>query len=54
MNLDRSLEEIVRRIGGPLPQAGPFEIAQSIGGQTVIIRGAVVDGVPRIGTVFTP
>lgn len=48
------LEHIVRSIGGPLPQAGRFEIAQSVGGQTVVIRGAVVDGVPRIGTAFTP
>lgn len=51
---EAAMEEIVRSIGGPLPQSGPFQIAQSIGGQTVVIRGAVVDGVPRIGTAFTP
>lgn len=51
---EAAMEQIVRSIGGPLPQAGRFEIAQSIGGQTVIIRGAVVDGIPRIGTAFTP
>lgn len=51
---EAAMEQIVRSIGGPLPRAGRFEIAQSIGGQTVIIRGAVVDGVPRIGTAFTP
>ena len=51
---EAAMEQIVRSIGGPLPQAGYFEIAQSIGGQTVIIRGAIVDGIPRIGTAFTP
>lgn len=51
---EAAMEQIVRSIGGPLPQAGRFEMAQSIGGQTVVIRGAVVDGVPRIGTAFTP
>lgn len=51
---EAAMEQIVRSIGSPLPQAGRFEIAQSIGGQTVIIRGAVVDGIPRIGTAFTP
>lgn len=51
---EAAMEQVVRSIGGPLPQAGRFEIAQSIGGQTVVIRGAVVDGIPRIGTAFTP
>lgn len=51
---EAAMEQIVRSIGGPLPQAGTFEIAQSVGGQLVVIRGAVVNGVPRIGTVFTP
>lgn len=51
---EAAMEQIVRSIGGPLPKAGRFEIAQTIGSQTVIIRGAVVDGTPRIGTAFTP
>ena len=51
---EAAMEQVVRSIGGPLPQAGKFEIARSIGGQTVVIRGAVVDGIPRIGTAFTP
>jgi hypothetical protein len=51
---EAAMEQIVRSIGGPLPQAGRFEVARQIGGQTVIIRGAVVDGTPRIGTAFTP
>ena len=51
---EAAMEQIVRSIGGPLPQSGRFEIAQNVGGQSVVIRGAVVDGVPRIGTAFTP
>ncbi len=51
---EAAMEQIVRSIGGPLPQAGRFEIAQRVGGQTVVVRGAVVDGIPRIGTAFTP
>lgn len=51
---EAAMEQIVRSIGGPLPPAGPFEVARNIGGQTVIIRGAVVDGTPRIGTAFSP
>lgn len=51
---ENAMEQIVRNIGGPLPASGPFRVARSIGGQTVIIRGAVVDGTPRIGTAFTP
>ncbi|MFT4087068.1 MAG: hypothetical protein QM658_07905 [Gordonia sp. (in: high G+C Gram-positive bacteria)] len=35
-----------------LPAAGPFEVERVISGQNVVIRGAVVNGVPRIGTVF--
>ena len=63
---EAAMEHIVRSIGGPLPPAGPFEVARNIGGQTVIICGAVVDcddallgldgndGTPRIGTAFSP
>ena len=51
---EAAMEQIVRSIGGTVPRTGPFEIAKDIGGQTVVIRGAVLDGIPRIGTVFTP
>lgn len=43
------MEQIVRRVGRQR-----FEIERSVGGQTVVIRGRVVDGIPRIGTAFTP
>ncbi|TDB77554.1 polymorphic toxin-type HINT domain-containing protein [Micromonospora sp. KC723] len=37
-----------------LPAQGPFEVQREIYGETVTIRGAVVNGVPRIGTAFIP
>jgi len=33
---------------------GTFEKSISIYGQNVTVRGAVVNGVPRIGTAFIP
>ncbi len=39
---------------GLLPAAGKFEITTVIYGYNVTIRGAVVDGIPRIGTAFIP
>lgn len=50
-----AMEQIVRSLNGPdLPGVGRFEVNRVVGGQDVVIRGAVVDGVPRIGTAFTP
>lgn len=39
---------------GQLPAAGNFEIVTTIYGYSVTIRGAVVNGVTRIGTAFIP
>lgn len=39
---------------GALPAAGKFEINVAIYGNNVTVRGAVVDGIPRIGTAFIP
>ena len=36
------------------PTSGVFELTSTIGGQTVVIRGAVVDGIVKLGTAFTP
>ena len=38
--------------GQDLPAAGPFEVTRLVGGEEVTIRGAMVDGVPKIGTAF--
>ena len=37
-----------------LPTTGRFEVQRVIYGETVTIRGAIVNGVPRIGTAFVP
>ena len=37
-----------------LPQVGRFEVARTIGGEQVTIRGAMVNGIPRLGTAFIP
>ncbi|GEE01506.1 hypothetical protein nbrc107696_19520 [Gordonia spumicola] len=50
---EAAMREIVRSIQGPdLPTRGPFEVERAIHGEMVVIRGAVVNGIPRIGTVF--
>lgn len=51
---------IIRRLylslgqSGTLPANGTFETTVAIYGNNVTIRGAVVDGIPRIGTAFIP
>lgn len=50
-----AMEQIVRSLDGAgLPSSGIFEVTTQVGGQSVVVRGAVVDGVARIGTAFTP
>jgi hypothetical protein len=40
--------------GSGLPANGPFDVTRVINGQSITIRGAMVKGVPRIGTAFDP
>lgn len=40
--------------GGGLPANGPFEVTRTINGQNITIRGAMVKGIPKIGTAFDP
>jgi len=50
-----AMEQIVRSLDrAALPRSGLFEVTTQVGGQGVVVRGAVVDGVARIGTAFTP
>lgn len=48
------MEHVIRAIRSMVPATGKFEVTCNIGGQAVVVRGAVVDGVPKIGTMFTP
>ena len=50
-----AMEQIVRSLNGAdLPRSGLFEVTTRVGGQGVVVRGSIVDGVVRIGTAFTP
>jgi len=40
--------------GDGLPANGVFEVTRTINGQQITIRGAMVNGVPKIGTAFDP
>jgi hypothetical protein len=40
--------------GDGLPVNGIFEVARTINGQQITIRGAMVNGVLKIGTAFDP
>jgi hypothetical protein len=51
---------IIRRLylslgqSGSLPLSGTFEVSLNVYDQNVIVRGAMINGVPRIGTAFIP
>jgi hypothetical protein len=51
-----TMQEIVGSLsdGAGLPESDPFEVTRTIQGEEVTIRGAVVNGVPKIGTAFIP
>jgi hypothetical protein len=34
--------------------AGPFQVTVQVGGENVVVRGAVVNGIVKIGTAFKP
>jgi hypothetical protein len=44
---------VLNAANGKLPSNGVFNnIPVSVGGQTVFIRGSVVNGIPKLGTMF--
>ncbi len=48
------VEQMLGGVSGRTPTAGVFELTTDIAGQPVVVRGAVVDGVVKLGTAFTP
>jgi len=48
------VEQMYRGLQGVIPETGRFTVTRIIGGQSVVIDGAVVNGVPRIGTAYIP
>ncbi|WP_405692724.1 Hint domain-containing protein [Streptomyces sp. NBC_01185] len=53
---EQALRAIMNSLKGAkdLPAAGRYEVSRVIEGETVTIRGAIVNGVPRLGTAFIP
>jgi hypothetical protein len=48
-----TVRSVLNEANGKLPASGIFkDIPVSVGGQTVFIRGNVINGVPRLGTMF--
>jgi RHS repeat-associated protein len=48
------VRKMLRALKGQTPTSGVFEVRTRIAGQTVVVRGSVVNGVAKIGTAFTP
>lgn len=48
------VQEFLAKLAGQTPEVGKFESQFALGGQSVVVRGAVVNGVVKIGTAFTP
>lgn len=52
---ENTIRAVLNAANGKLPVSGIFNnIPVNVGGQTLFIRGSVVNGVPRIGTMFIP
>jgi hypothetical protein len=50
---ENTIRAVLNAANGKLPASGIFrDIAVDVGGQTVFIRGNVINGVPRLATMF--
>lgn len=50
---ENTIRAILNAANGKLPASGVFNnIPVNVGGQTIFLRGRVVGGIPRIGTMF--
>jgi RHS repeat-associated protein len=50
---ENTVRSVLNAANGSLPSSGLFkDIPVAVGGQTILIRGNVIDGVPRLGTMF--
>jgi hypothetical protein len=48
------VQQFLNGLKGLTPTNGVFEEQVVVGGQKVIVSGAVINGVTKIGTAFTP
>ncbi|NDK57359.1 RHS repeat-associated core domain-containing protein [Pontibacter sp. BT213] len=52
---ENTIRAVLNSANGKLPATGIFkDVPVNVAGQTVLIRGNVINGVPRIGTMFIP
>jgi RHS repeat-associated protein len=52
---ENTVRAVLNAANGMLPSSGVFNnIIVNVGGQNIIIRGSVIDGIPRLGTMFIP
>ena len=52
---ENTFRAVLNAANGKLPSSGIFSnISLNVGGYNVMIRGSVVNGVPKIGTMFIP
>ncbi|MBD2676054.1 hypothetical protein H6G47_19810, partial [Aphanizomenon flos-aquae FACHB-1416] len=50
---EKTIRAVLNAANGKLPISGIFkDIPVNVAGVTVLIRGNVIDGVPRLGTMF--
>ena len=49
---ENTVRAVLNALSGKLPSIGRFERVVNIGGESVVVRGSVVNGVPKIGTMF--
>ena len=52
---ENTVREALNAANGRIPLQGSFDnLPIILGGKRAIIRGRVVDGIPRVGTIFIP
>lgn len=52
---ENTVRAVLNAANGKLPSSGVFNnIPVNVGGQNVLIRGSVINGTPRLGTMFIP
>jgi hypothetical protein len=52
---ENTVRAVLNAANGQLPSSGVFNnISVNVGGQNVLIRGSVINGTPRLGTMFIP
>ena len=51
---EAAIQEILNGLEGLTPATGVFEVPITVGGQNVVVRGAVLNGIVKLGTAFTP